>query len=164
MTDPGDQATNQALPAPSGIRSDQVSGLMLVALAVAIGWLNREFPVGSLADPGPGYVPLLLAVALGGIGLLVAALGRRSETLAAMRWPEATRALIILAACVAATLALEHIGYRLTIAVFLVFFVGVIERKPPLVVVLVAAGFSLGSFYVIGNLLKVPLPVGPWGF
>ncbi len=165
MTDPGEhQATNQAPPAPSGIRSDQASGLVLVALAAGIGWLNREFPVGSLADPGPGYVPLLLAIALGGIGLLIAALGRRSETLVAMRWPEATRALIILAACVAATLALESIGYRLTIAVFLVFFVGVIERKPPLVVVLVAAGFSLISFYVIGNLLKVPLPVGPWGF
>jgi len=81
-----------------------------------------------------------------------------------MRWPEATRALIILLACVAATFALERIGYRLTTAAFLVFFLGVIERKHPLSVVLVAAGFSLGSFYVVGTLLKVPLPVGPWGF
>lgn len=137
---------------------------MLVVLAVAVGWLNREFPVGSLADPGPGYVPLLLAIALGGIGLLIAAFGSRSETLAAMQWPEAIRALVILGASVAATLALEYIGYRLTIAIFLVFFIGIVERKPPWVVALVAAGFSLISFYVIGTLLRVPLPVGPWGF
>ena len=156
-------ATPPAGPA-RGLKSDQISGLALVALAVVIGWLNREFPVGSLADPGPGYVPLLLAIALGSIGLLVAAFGSRSEALAAMQWPEALRAVIILATCVAATLALEYIGYRLTIAVFLVFFIGVIERKPPWVVALVAAGFSLASFYVIGVLLRVPLPVGPWGF
>lgn len=147
-----------------GISSDQVSGLMLVALAIGIGWLNRAFPVGSLSDPGPGYVPLLLAIGLGGLGLLVAAFGRHAEALAAMRWPEAMRAVLILAACVVATLALEHIGYRLTITAFLIFFLGVVERKRPLVVALVAAGFSLASFYVIGDLLKVPLPRGPWGF
>lgn len=147
-----------------GIRSDQASGLMLCALAVWIWWLNRAFPVGSLSDPGPGYVPLLLAIGLGGIGLLIAAFGSRAEALTAMRWSEAGRAAVILVACVVATLALERIGYRLTVIVFLVFFLGVMERKKPLVVALVAAGFSLASFYVVGDLLKVPLPRGPWGF
>lgn len=151
-------------PGRGGLRSDQVSGVVLIALALVIIWFNREFPVGTLADPGPGYVPLLLACTLGGIGLLVAAAGARAEAMSALRWPEATRAVIILAACVAATFALERIGYRLTTAAFLVFFLGVIERKHPLAVVLVSAGFSLASFYVVGILLKVPLPRGPWGF
>lgn len=151
-------------PQTGGIKSDQVSGLLLLALALGIGWLNREFPVGSLSDPGPGYVPLLLAISLGAIGLLVAVFGGRSEPLRAIPWPEATRAVIILVSCIVAGFALERIGYRLTIMAFLVFFVGVIERKKPLNVVLVAAGFSLISFYVIGDLLHVPLPRGPWGF
>lgn len=148
----------------AGFKSDQVSGLMLLALAVWIGWMNREFPVGTLSDPGPGYVPLLLAVALGAIGLMVAVFGSRSVALGAIRWPEAGRAAVILIACALVTLALERIGYRMSIMVFLVFFLGVVERKKPLVVALVAAGFSLASFYVIGDLLKVPLPRGPWGF
>lgn len=148
----------------SGIKSDQVSGLMLFALAVCVWWLNRAFPVGSLSDPGPGYVPLLLALSFGGIGLMIAVFGGRSAPLRAIRWPEAGRALVILTACAVATIALERIGYRLSIAVFLVFFLGVVERKKPLVVALVAAGFSLASFYVISDLLRVPLPRGPWGF
>lgn len=148
----------------AGIKSDQFSGMMLAALAVWIWWLNREFPVGTLSDPGPGYVPLLLAIALCAIGLMVAAFGSRSVPLLAIQWPEAGRAVVILIACAVATLALERIGYRIAIMVFLVFFLGVVERKKPWVVALVAAGFSIGSFYVIGNLLKVPLPVGPWGF
>lgn len=150
--------------AKGGLRSDQVSGLVLFGIALLVIWFNREFPVGTLADPGPGYVPLILACSLGGIGLLVAAMGAGSESLAETGWPEGVRALIIMAACVAATFALERIGYRLTTAAFLVFFLGIIERKHPLAVVLVAAGFSAASFYVIGTLLKVPLPVGPWGF
>lgn len=148
----------------SGIKSDQVSGVMLFALAVCVWWLNRAFPVGTLSNPGPGYVPLLLAIAFGGIGLMIAVFGGRSGPLLAIRWPEAGRAAVILIACAVATLALERIGYRLSIMVFLVFFLGVVERKKPWVVALVAAGFSLGSFYVIGDLLRVPLPRGPGGF
>ena len=162
MSAPSEQQSASA--ASTGIKSDRVSGLVLVALAGYILWLNRKFPVGSLADPGPGYVPMLLAIGLGIIGLLVVALGGRSRPLAAIPWPEATRAVIILVACTVAGLALEHIGYRLTIFAFLVFFIGAIERKPPLPAVLVSGGFSLGSYFIIGDLLHVPLPVGPWGF
>jgi hypothetical protein len=159
MTDPAKPQL-----AAKGLKSDQISGVLLTALAVYVWWLNREFPVGTLADPGPGYVPLLLAIGLGAIGLMIAAFGGRSELLSAIPWPEAKRAAIILLACTMAGLALEYIGYRLTIFGFLVFFIGVIERKPALAVALVSAGFSLLSFYVIGDLLHVPLPVGPWGF
>lgn len=147
-----------------GLKSDRVSGLVLLALAGWIVWLNREFPVGTLADPGPGYVPLLLAVGLGAIGLLVALFGGDSLPLRDIRWTEARRAVVILVACGALTFALERIGYRLSVFAFLVFFLGVVERKKPLPMLLVAAGFSMASFYVVADLLGVPLPRGPWGF
>ena len=44
------------------MRSDQFSGLMLVALALYVGWENRVYPIGSLQEPGPGYMPLLLVI------------------------------------------------------------------------------------------------------
>jgi uncharacterized membrane protein len=47
--------------------------------------------------------------------------------------------------------------------VLLVFFLGLIERLRPMPVALVSLGFSFASFYVIGDLLHVPLPVSPWG-
>ena len=151
-------------PAQRGLRCDQASGLILFALALYVGWLNREFPVGTLAEPGPGYVPLLLAIVLGLIGLLIALFGSRSAALRAMAWPEAMRALVIMTACVLATFALERIGYRITVAALLVFFFGVIERKSWWMTAMVAVTFSLASHYVVGVLLKVPLPRGPWGF
>ena len=153
--------------APSGgrrLRSDQFSGLMLIALALYVGWENRVYPVGTLQEPGPGYLPLVLAILLGTLGLLVAVLGARSAPLASLKWPEGMRAIVILIACAAATLALERIGYRLTVIALLVLFLGVIERRRPLPVALVALGFSLASFYIVGDVLRVPLPRSPWGF
>jgi len=147
-----------------GLRSDQFSGLMLLALALYVGWANREYPIGTLQEPGPGYVPLLLAIFLGATGLLIALWGIKSRPLSGIQWPEATRAIAILIACGVATLALERIGYRLTIIVLLVFFLGVLERKRPLPVALVSLGFGFASFYVVGDLLRVPLPRSPWGF
>jgi len=150
---------------PRGLlRSDQFSGLMLLALALFVGWQNRVYPVGTLSEPGPGYLPLLLAIFLGAMGLLIALWGVRSAPLAAMKWTEATRAVVILIACGVATLALERIGYRLTVIALLIFVLGVLERKRPLPVALVALGFSFASYYIVGDMLRVPLPRSPWGF
>lgn len=137
---------------------------MLTALAVFVGWENRSYPLGSLQEPGPGYVPLLISIFLGTLGLLIALSGASSARLAETRWPEAKRAIVILAACAVATFALESIGYRITVAALLVFFLGVLERRKPLAVAAVAVGFSLISFYLIGDKLHVPLPRGPWGW
>jgi len=136
---------------------------MLLALALYVGWQNRVYPVGTLAEPGPGYLPLLLAIFLGAMGVLIVLWGARSAPLAAMKWTEATRALVILGACGAATLALERIGYRLTVIALLVFLLLIVERKRPLPVALVALGFSFVSYYVVADLLRVPLPRSPWG-
>jgi hypothetical protein len=137
---------------------------MLLALALFVGWQNRVYPVGTLAEPGPGYLPLLLAIFLGAMGVLIFAWGARSAPLNSMRWVETPRAVVILIACAAATFALEPLGYRITITALLIFFLGVVERRPPLIVGLVAIGFGLVSFYVIGDLLHVPLPRSRWGF
>jgi hypothetical protein len=149
---------------PRGLRNDQFSGLVLLALALYVGWANRAYPVGTLQEPGPGYVPMLLAVFMGAIGLLIALGGRRSPALASVKWPEAARAAIILCVCAVGAFALERIGYRVTVIALLVFFLGVLERKRPLQVVLVSVGFGLVSYYVVGDLLRVPLPRSPWGF
>ena len=146
------------------LRSEQVSGLLLVALALYMWWMNRAYPVGSLSEPGPGYVPLLLAVFMGVMGLLVALSGSKSMPLVAMEWTEAKRAVALLLACGVAAYALERLGYRITMAALMIFFLGVMERRKPMMVATVGIGFSLATFYVFATLLRVPLPVSPWGF
>ena len=158
MTQPSDP------PAKRQLRSDQVSGLMLAALALYVWWMNRAYPIGTLAEPGPGYVPLLLAIFMGVMGVLVALGGGKSEPLAAMEWTEAKRAFALLVACGVTAFALERLGYRITMAALLIFFLGVMERRKPMMVAAVGIGFSLVTYYLFATLLRVPLPVSPWGF
>lgn len=146
-----------------GLRGDQVSGIVFVVIALLVAWENRAYPHGSLATPGPGYMPLMLAGALGVFGLLIAWRGGASPLLNTIDWSEATHGAVALIACGVATLLLERIGYRFTMIVLLLFMLGVVERKQPLQALLVAFGFAFISYYVFATLLKVQLPTGPWG-
>jgi len=138
-----------------------------LALAVAAGvalWAARRYPFGTLAEPGPGLVPLLLAALLlaGAVGLAVH--GGAATRLREVRLADLPLALVLLALMGVATLALEHAGYRATAGGFLFVLLAVVERRPWWIAALLAGGFALGSFWVVNNLLRVPLPVNGWGW
>ena len=143
---------------------DRVAGVALLLFAVAVMWEDRVFPLGSITKPGPGYMPMLLASILAAMGALVIWTGGRSLAWTSLSWSEWRHAVAILAACAFAGLALERIGYRLTVIVLVSFLLWVVERKRPAVTVATALGLSLGTFYVFSTLLRVPLPLGPGGF
>ncbi|MGQ0662995.1 MAG: tripartite tricarboxylate transporter TctB family protein [Pseudomonadota bacterium] len=149
---------------PAALTRDRIAGSVLLLLALGIAWQTRDLPLGSLTEPGPAYMPLLVAILLGALGVAVALTGGRSPSLGSMRWPESGHAAMILLACAFAAVALERLGYRLTTIALLVFLVGVVERKPPAIVAALALGLSMGSFFLFSDLLRVPLPRGPWNF
>lgn len=142
---------------------DRAAGLALLLLAAAIAWQARVLPVGTLWNPGAGYMPLATAAALGALGAVLAVKGG-GPPLRDMAWPEAWHAGLLLGACALAAFALERLGYRLTMIALLAFLLGAVERKRPFAVAAVALGLSLGSFYLFSDLLRVPLPRGPGGF
>jgi len=158
-----DPATSPAPEARGGLRNDQVSGAVLVVLALVVAWQSRAYPLGTYNEPGPGFLPLILASFLGLTGLAVALAGGASARFAATRWPELGRALLVLGACAFGAGALEPLGYRLTMAALLVFFLGVVERKRPVAVIAVAFAFPWLSYLVFATWLRVPLPLGPGG-
>ena len=149
--------------APHDVRGDVVAGIVIVLIALAVVWENRAYPIGSLAEPGPGYMPLLIAGALGVFGLLIALRGGTSPLFNTIDWSEGRRGVVMLVACGVAIFALERIGYRLTMIALLVFMLGVVERKRPVPTVLVAVSFAFLSYLLFATLLKVQLPRGPWG-
>lgn len=143
---------------------DRVSGVSLVLLALGVIWEAQKLPLGTLHNPGPGYMPTLLAIVLGGLGVLIVAFGGDSVAFGSLEWGEGKHALAILGVSALAALALERIGYRLTTLLIPVILLGVVERKRLLVVAALSLGLSLASFYLFADLLKVPLPRGPWSF
>jgi Tripartite tricarboxylate transporter TctB family len=145
---------------------DRVSGVglaLLAALVLEETWRQR-LPLGSLANPGPAYFPGALAMLLLVAGVAVAALGGRSPRASSLEWREWRHSVAIFAACAFCALALERLGYRLTVFIALSFLVGVIERRSPAATGGFATALALGTFWLFDTLLRVPLPRGPFGF
>jgi len=153
---------------PAGLFSLGVAtGLLLVATGAFFMWRSYvEIPVGRLHQPGPGAIPMALAallVALG-IGVMIAEARTEDSEDSGERWSDAGHAALLVAGCAFAALAMEPLGFVLTILCVLLFFLGVVERKPIIPTVLVSAGMSFGSYYLLTKVLKQVLPTGLLGF
>jgi Tripartite tricarboxylate transporter TctB family len=147
------------------MRTERVSGVALALLAAIVVeecW-RSGLPLGTLANPGPAYMPSVLALALLVAGLTLALLGRDPGTLAGAGWQEWRHAVAILVTVAFVALALERIGYRLTMLLACAFLLGVVERKRPLPTLLVAIGLAAGTYFLFDTLLRVQLPRGPFG-
>jgi hypothetical protein len=147
-------------------RIDRVAGAVLVVFALVVLVESRTLPLGTLRHPGPAYMPVLLALLLLGFGALLVATSRRGDTVADVDWRDWRHAAAILGACAFCALMLERIGYRISVAVTVLFLLGVVERKGLVVSVVAAVVLAAGTFYLFNTLLKVPLPsvsIGRYG-
>lgn len=143
---------------------DRISGLVLLFLGLGMLWEASGLPMGTLRLPGPALMPVVLASLLGMLGLLIFFSGANSPRLTSLRWEDTGRAVVILAVCTFATAALERLGYRITTALLLVFLLWVVERQKVTLVLSLALGLSIGSYWLFRSIFHVLLPVGPLGF
>jgi putative tricarboxylic transport membrane protein len=146
------------------LTTDRLAGAVLAALAIFVLWESRQYPFGTIWEPGAGAVPVLLALTLLVCSVAVVVGAAAAPPVAAIPWTEWRHAVAILGACVFMALALERLGYRLTVLVALLALVTVVEKRGWVVGSLFAGGFSLGSYYLFRTLLRVPIPQGPFGF
>lgn len=143
---------------------DRVSGAFLVLLGVFAAWEDRVLPLGTQSHPGPGYMPLLLAVLLMILGGILVIRGGLATAFRSLPWSEGRHAVAILGCCIFATLGMERIGYRITMLLILGFLFGVVERLKLWQACSLTIALALGSFWVFDSFLRVPLPRGGWGF
>ncbi|MGH7307205.1 MAG: tripartite tricarboxylate transporter TctB family protein [Candidatus Rokuibacteriota bacterium] len=142
---------------------NRIAGGALAALALGVLVESRVLPLGSLRNPGPAYTPVVLALLLFGFGILL--IIRRAPDLGAgtIGWSDWRHALAILGACAFAGLALERLGYRLTILIVTGFLLIAVERRGVLATSLFALALAFGSYFLFATVLRVPLPRGPLG-
>jgi putative tricarboxylic transport membrane protein len=144
--------------------TDRLSGSVLVVFALLVIWESRHLPLGTFRQPGPAFVPILLAVLLVIFGVFVVLTGGRSPLLSSISWTEWRHALAILGASLFSVFAIERLGYRLTVLLVLSFLVKVVEKRGWVLSLAFAFTLSFGSFFLFYTLLRVPLPEGPLGF
>jgi hypothetical protein len=144
--------------------TDRLSGSVLVLFALLVIWESRRLPLGTFRQPGPAFVPILLALLLLIFGIFVVLTARRAQLLSSIRWTEWRHAVAILAASVFSVFGMERLGYRLTVLIVLIFMVNLVEQRGWLLSLGFAFALSFGSFFLFYTILRVPLPEGPLGF
>jgi hypothetical protein len=170
-------------PPATGSRAwrERIGALAIAAVGLLFIWRSlANLPLGTIDNPGPAVAPLGLAALLvilalwsmagGTSGLLDRADADDADD--ADDDDDATpaeegalrHAILVITGTATAALAFGFLGYRLTILGLLLFFLGVVERKPIIIVLLVSFGLSFGSHALFERVLKVSLPSGPWGF
>ena len=143
---------------------DRISASILVLFALLVILESRHLPLGTFRQPGPAYVPVLLASLLLIFGVLLIFTAGGAPSLSSVRWTEWRHALAILAACVFAVFAIERLGYRLTVLLMLGFLLKVVEKRGWALSLVFASTLAFCSYFLFYTTLRVPLPQGPWGF
>jgi hypothetical protein len=142
---------------------DQVAGAFFAVFSLLVLWETRKIPFGFMAEPGPGAMPVVLALVLLACSIAVVIGGRSGKRAAEVEWTEWRHAVAILGMCAFMALAMERLGYRLTILIALLTLVSVVEKKGWLAGVVFAGAFAFATHYLFNTLLRVPLPQGPFG-
>jgi hypothetical protein len=144
--------------------TDRLSASALVVFALLVIWESRQRPLGTVRQPGPAFMPILLALLLLIFAVLLALTSRRAPLFSSISWTEWRHALAILAASVFSVFAIERLGYRLTVLLVLGFLLKVVEQRGWVLSLAFSFALSFGSFFLFYTILRVPLPQGPFGF
>ncbi len=137
---------------------DAAVGLALAAAGAVLAILARPIPLGTVGEPGPGFFPSVLGLALVVLGVLAALRARaeRSTETVPVLEPRAVATMLALAAAV---LAFEPLGFLPTALLFL----GVLFRALGLGwrnAVLLSLAIGGGAWLVFDQALSVQLPSG----
>jgi hypothetical protein len=146
------------------LTTDRVGGAALVLIGTFTIWESlataRKLPLGTIHTPGPAYVPVVLATLLIAFGLAILVMGARAPMFSTIDWSEWRHVAGILGACVFAAVALERLGYRLTLTLVLFSLLAGLERRWWVVSAAYAVALAFGTFTLFDTLLRVPLPRG----
>jgi len=150
-------------------KTDRISALVLLvgALFVGIGAYRLAIWSGP-GIPGPGFLPLLLAIglAVGAVGIFLE--GTPAGADGAVKWftdRESILRLAVLFVCIIALVAAsEPLGMLLAVGLFLLVFLAIYLKGHWLAILLIAGGTPCCLYLIFVKWLKFSLPQGFLGF
>ena len=149
-------------------KKDLIGGLFWLGIGLLLSIWSMSYPVGTLTQPGPGFLALALGILLTLLSLIV--LVRAIASSFALReaplssqfggWKKVafTVLVLILGACF-----FERIGYLLTFFLLVIFLMKGAGSQSWKKILLVAFCSALGIYLVFVLLLEQPLPQGILG-
>jgi putative tricarboxylic transport membrane protein len=146
---------------------DQMSSLFWFLLGWVLTYLSHRLGLGTLTNPGPGFLPFWCGLFLSGLSLVVFLRGRLDQRRgmgkplralwAGTHW---AKGVSVILALLIYTFAFVHTGFVLSTILLLIFLFKAIEPEKWMIAIGGAILASLVSFLVFSLWLDVQLPRG----
>ena len=144
-------------------RWDRITGYILLIIGVATAWSSVHLSMGKFKHPGPGFLPFGLAFLLIFLSLLLIFSRWKRGSPSTPFWPHRAWLRPLLGVLILAFFAfiVERLGFIITTFIFLIIWMGVIERLRWRTIFSISIGTTGALYLIFGFFLEVPLP---WGF
>lgn len=146
---------------------DSTSGVFWLCLGLVIALWSTVYRIGNLAEPGPGFLPLILGILLILLSLVLLVQAKKPSKTPAPAppilqggWKKVLYTLFVL---VLATFLFEPLGYLLTFFLLLILLIRGAGPQRWRTTLLIALFSALIIYLIFVLLLKQPLPKGLWG-
>ena len=148
----------------------QITCFAFLGLAVFGLITSFQYPYHDRLGPGPGFFPFWLSLIIGCLSVILLAqislVKGAIESARTVLPPDraaAIRIMTILISLLFGLAALEPLGFRITLFLFLLFLTWRLGAHNWWVTLVFAIIGSFGVFHVFYYWLKVPLPIGIFG-
>jgi hypothetical protein len=141
-------------------KQDVLAGLVFLSIALAGLWIARNYAIGTPGRMGKGFMPVVLCIVLGGLGVATIVRGFMSRT--AEKVIIAWRPLALVVAGFAIFgLSLNTFGFVLASAAMLAIASFALPRRHLLETAVTAAVLITGCALLFVVALKLPIPMWP---
>jgi putative tricarboxylic transport membrane protein len=149
------------------IRAEKVTCLLLIAFALFIGFESRKYPLGTIDNPGPGFLPLLLGIAMAVMAVALTVRVWKNGTAKVHRpfWPEKgglSKVSLAFATILLFTALLEITGYMINLFFLFLILLRPIGRQKWSWSIAISLGAVLVAYLLFDKWLMIPLPRGIW--
>jgi putative tricarboxylic transport membrane protein len=143
-------------------RWDRVTGYVFLVIGLVTAWSSVHLSMGKLRHPGPGFFPFGLALCLILLSLALIFRHWKKDDSPTAFWPGRTwlRPLLGVTILFFYALVVEWIGFLVTTFIFLIIWMGVIERLRWRTILSISVGTTVALYFIFSFLLEVPLPSG----
>jgi putative tricarboxylic transport membrane protein len=131
-------------------------------IGVVGAWSSAQLKMGSFKHPGVGFLPFGLCIVLIFFSLALIISRWKKGVPSTPFWLRRTWLRPFLGVVILGLYALviETLGFPLTTFIFLLIWIGVIERIHWLKMVSISIGVTVGLYLIFSVFLGVPVPMG----
>ncbi len=145
--------------------SKKVSSVLLILFAAFVLFESRQYPLGTLDNPGPGFLPILLGIAIGlmSVALLIKEWKNARPRTEGTSWPNRAgwfRVTLIFSVTLLFTLFFEVTGYIVNTFVFFLVMLRPVGRQKWTWTLAISIGATMAAYLLFDRWLMLPLPRG----